>query len=92
MGQRITAWCAANGYELERMYEDSGLSGSRKDNRPGLESCLAHACRAEAALVTYALSRVARSTARVGFPGYRYTSRRWPTTITRTICSASEIS
>jgi DNA invertase Pin-like site-specific DNA recombinase len=59
---RIAAWCVANGYELERVYEDSGLSGSRADNRPGLESCLVHACRAKAALVTYALSRVARST------------------------------
>jgi DNA invertase Pin-like site-specific DNA recombinase len=60
--ERIGAWCAANGYELERVYDDSGVSGGRADNRPGLESCLAHACGAKAALVTYALSRLARPT------------------------------
>ena len=60
--ERIAGWCAANGYELERVYEDSGVSGGRADNRPGLGACLGHACRTKAALVTYALSRVARST------------------------------
>jgi site-specific DNA recombinase len=60
--ERIAQWCAANGYELDRLYEDAGVSGGRADNRPALKSCLVHACRGKATLVTYALPRLARST------------------------------
>jgi site-specific DNA recombinase len=43
-------------------FEDAGLSGSRADNRPALQSALTEACRRKAALVVYSLSRLARST------------------------------
>lgn len=59
---RIEAWCAANGYTLAAMHADAGLSGSRADNRPGLQSALAAATKQRAALVVYSLSRLARST------------------------------
>ena len=59
---RIEGWCAANGYELAALYTDAGLSGSRADNRPGLQAALADAIKRRAALVVYSLSRLARST------------------------------
>jgi DNA invertase Pin-like site-specific DNA recombinase len=59
--QRIEAWCRANGYELAAIHTDAGLSGKRADNRPGLQTALAGACREKAALVVYSLSRLARS-------------------------------
>jgi DNA invertase Pin-like site-specific DNA recombinase len=58
---RIRAWAAANGYTLAAVHRDAGLSGKRADNRPGLQQALADACRQEAALVVYSLSRLARS-------------------------------
>jgi DNA invertase Pin-like site-specific DNA recombinase len=59
---RIRSWCDANGYTLVNIYVDAGLSGSRSDNRPGLQSALEAACRPNAALIVYSLSRLARST------------------------------
>ena len=59
---RIEAWCAANGYTLTALHADAGLSGSRADNRPGLQAALADATKQRAALVVYSLSRLARST------------------------------
>jgi DNA invertase Pin-like site-specific DNA recombinase len=60
---RIRAWCDANGYTLETIRVDAGLSGKRADNRPGLQRALDVACRTQGtALVVYSLSRLARST------------------------------
>ncbi|BFU94308.1 MAG: hypothetical protein NTNFB02_10300 [Nitrospira sp.] len=59
---RIRAWCEANGYALDNVHIDAGLSGFRSDNRPALLAALSEACRAKAALVVYSLSRLARST------------------------------
>jgi len=59
---RIRAWCAANGYDLVEVFTDAGLSGSRADNRPALQSAIEAACSEKAALVVYSLSRLARST------------------------------
>lgn len=59
--ERISAYCAANGFELVETLVDSGISGKRADNRPGLQDALALACRERAALVVYSLSRLARS-------------------------------
>ncbi len=56
---RIRAWCQANGYALESVHIDAGLSGS-KSNRPGLQAALDVACKDRAALVV--ISRLARST------------------------------
>jgi DNA invertase Pin-like site-specific DNA recombinase len=59
---RIAGWCSANGYGVPEVYVDAGLSGGRADNRPALQAALARACRTKGALVTYSLSRLARST------------------------------
>lgn len=59
---RIAAWCAANGYQLGRVFVDTGLSGARADNRPELQRALAAVCKSKGALVVYSLSRLARST------------------------------
>jgi site-specific DNA recombinase len=60
---RIQAWCDANGYTLEAIRVDAGLSGKRADNRPGLQQALDLACRFRGtAVVVYSLSRLARST------------------------------
>lgn len=59
---RISAWAESNGYKLEGIHSDAGISGKRADNRPGLQAALADVCRNGGALVVYALSRLARST------------------------------
>jgi len=65
---RISAWCDAHGYELVDVFCDPGLSGRRADNRPGLQDALRTVERAArekdtagVALVTYSISRLARS-------------------------------
>ncbi len=60
--ERIRQWCDLNGYTLAAVHVDSGLSGCRSDNRPGLQQALYEACKHKAALVVYSLSRLARST------------------------------
>ena len=60
--ERIRAWATANDYELGEVYVDAGISGSRADNRPGLQAALKDACNDGSALVVYSLSRLARST------------------------------
>ena len=60
---RIEDWCKLNGHELVAVYADEGISGKRTDNRPELQKALDHVCREGATLVSYSLSRVARSTA-----------------------------
>ena len=59
---RIVAWATANDAPVEAIHEDSGFSGSRADNRPGLERARPDACRLRAVLIVYSLSRLARST------------------------------
>lgn len=58
---RIASWCELNGYTLEGVFSDDGLSGKRADTRPGLLAAL-EAAAGGAALVVYSLSRVSRST------------------------------
>jgi len=59
---KIAAWCTANAYTLIAVHEDAGLSGKRADNRPGLTQALEQACQERAALVSYSISRLSRST------------------------------
>lgn len=59
---KLEAWATLNGAELAEVHVDAGLSGGRADNRPALQSALAAATKAKAALVVYSLSRLARST------------------------------
>lgn len=58
---KIEAWCKANGYELQRVYVDAGISGKRMDTRKELLAALA-ILKNGMALVSYSLSRLARST------------------------------
>jgi site-specific DNA recombinase len=58
---RINAWCVANGYELAGVYVDAGISGKKMENRPELLKALA-SMKKGMALVSYSLSRLARST------------------------------
>ena len=58
---RINAWCVANGYELVQVYVDAGISGKKMENRPELLKALAN-MKKGMALVSYSLSRLARST------------------------------
>jgi DNA invertase Pin-like site-specific DNA recombinase len=44
------------------VYEDAGISGKSTHNRPALASALDDVCRRHGVLVTYSLSRLARST------------------------------
>lgn len=59
---KIEAWALANDAELLAVEVDAGISGKRADNREGLQRALERACKEKAALVSYSLSRVSRST------------------------------
>ena len=59
---KIAAWCELNGFALEAVHVDAGISGGKMGNRPGLALALEAACKDGAALVVYSLSRLARST------------------------------
>ena len=64
---RIAAWCAARDAILVDILVDAGISGYRKENRPGLQAALAAVCAGGRGrgkgrvLVVYSLSRMARS-------------------------------
>ena len=58
---RIGKWCADNGYELVQVFVDAGISGKRMDTRKELLAALA-SLKKGMALVSYSLSRLARST------------------------------
>lgn len=58
---RIQQWCQANGYELAGVYVDAGISGKSMETRKELLAALA-ALKKGMALVSYSLSRLARST------------------------------
>jgi site-specific DNA recombinase len=58
---RIEAWCVATGYELAHVFVDAGVSGKRMDTRPELLKALASLKKGDV-LVSYSLSRLARST------------------------------
>ena len=56
------AYWAGHGYDVLAVYQDKDLSGSRADNRPGLQRAIAKACAQKAILSVYSLSRFARNT------------------------------
>lgn len=58
---RIKSWCDANGYELVQVFVDAGISGKSMDTRKGLKDALG-SLKKDMALVSYSLSRLARST------------------------------
>src|SRR6516225_12261594 len=59
---RCRSYSAGHGYTVIAEYSDKDLSGSRADNRPGLQKAIAEACARRAFLVVYSLSRLARNT------------------------------
>lgn len=54
---------AKEGWTIIGEYEDRALSGRSIDGRIGLQAALEVACRSNAAILVYSLSRLARSTA-----------------------------
>ena len=60
--ERCRAYAAGHGYTVVAEHADKDLSGGRADNRPGLQKAIAEACRRQAVLVVYSLSRLARNT------------------------------
>jgi DNA invertase Pin-like site-specific DNA recombinase len=60
--ERCAAYCKGHGYEVVAEFHDKDLSGGRADNRPGLQKAIAAACKRQAVLVVYSLSRLARCT------------------------------
>ena len=58
---RIVKWCADNGYELVNVFVDAGISGKSMEKRPGLQDAM-KSLKKGMALVSYSLSRLARST------------------------------
>jgi len=60
---KIAAWCLVNDYELLdcNVFVDAGISGKQMKNRPALLKALA-TMKKGSALVSYSLSRLARST------------------------------
>src|SRR6516165_5971489 len=60
--ERCRAYCNGHAYDVVAQYSDKDLSGSRADNRPGLQRAIAAACRQSAILCVYSLSRLARCT------------------------------
>ncbi|MDM8000202.1 MAG: recombinase family protein [Dehalococcoidia bacterium] len=59
---RIEAWAQGNDTPLIGFFEDAGISGSRTENREGLQGAISLACEKRAILVVYSLSRLSRST------------------------------
>jgi DNA invertase Pin-like site-specific DNA recombinase len=59
---RIQAYLTMRGFELTDVFVDEGISGKSVDNRPGLESAMAHVCENSGLLVVYSISRLGRNT------------------------------
>ena len=59
---RIEAWAQANETTLIGFFEDAGISGSKTENREGLQKAIVMACEQRSILVVYSLSRLSRST------------------------------
>lgn len=60
--ERCRAYAKGHGYNVVAEHHDKDLSGGRADNRPGLQRAIAAACKQQAVLVVYSLSRLARNT------------------------------
>lgn len=58
---KIEAWCNLNDAELVAVFEDAGISGASMKGRDGLEAALKATVKGMA-LVSYSISRLARST------------------------------
>ena len=61
--EKACHWAKANGYPVEGIFIDRGISGRKMENRPELLNALNAVCNCSGVLVVYSLSRLARSTA-----------------------------
>jgi site-specific DNA recombinase len=59
---RIEAWSQGNDTPLAGFFVDAGISGSKAENREGLQKAIGMACEKRAILIVYSLSRLSRST------------------------------
>ncbi|MEK7831480.1 MAG: recombinase family protein [Acidobacteriota bacterium] len=59
--EAILRWCDANGFTNIGTFSDAGVSGKKLTTRPGVQAAINAACKHDATLVTYSLSRVSRS-------------------------------
>lgn len=59
--ERCRLWCQAKGWTIVSEHADENLSGSRADNRPGLNAAIADAEKHRACLVFYSVDRLSRS-------------------------------
>jgi len=73
---KIVSWCKTNGYDLVKVYIDAGVSGKRMDTRKELLAAL-NSLKKGMALVSYSLSRLARST-KMHSPLVRQSQRKKP--------------
>jgi len=60
--QRCRGYCKMNHYRIIGVHWDRELSGSRADNRPGLQRAIFQACKCKAVLAVAKLDRMARNT------------------------------
>lgn len=58
--EKIEQWSSLNEHSLVKIYSDSGISGKKMDNRPGLREAIEVLGEGDA-LVAYSMSRIARS-------------------------------
>jgi site-specific DNA recombinase len=57
---KIRSWAQLNGYELNQIFRDDGISGKSVSGRPGIQIAL-DALEKDDALIIYSLSRLSRS-------------------------------
>ena len=57
---KLYRYCDLKDYEVVSVHRDEYASGSRADNRPGLQAALADARRYRAAIAVYSISRLSR--------------------------------
>jgi len=55
----IDKWAEYKGVEIEKTFEDAGISGS-KTNRPGFQAAISETLKSKGTLVVFSLSRLAR--------------------------------
>jgi site-specific DNA recombinase len=61
--EKARRWAETNGYPVDGIFRDAGISGRKMENRPELLKALEAVCKCSGVLVVYSLSRLARSTA-----------------------------
>ena len=58
--ERARSYCKAHEYDIIGEFKDEDLSGSRADNRPGLQAAIDLACAEKAVIVVWLVDRLTR--------------------------------